>query len=312
MLREFSESTGQPSGDGTTCAPFRPSPSPTGDATLSLGAFPARTCPKLGSGPALTVSVLGCGSSSHESFACFDRDMSSWKTSQVSLLGGSDEFSGTWPRSGSMRNGTVSRRRRSVRPIDGSESSCWPTPAATDSTSTANATAGRSNPDSQHHSGTTLTDAMRQWATPRGSDGEKGGANQRDGSGSLHLPSMAVSWATLRTRDWKGGGKDCLDRQASWWPTPQTADGERVSETLYRGKGNPTLLGVSRQAQVTETVGEPGSSRAVLNSAFVEALMGFPIGWTVFVPSATPSSRSKPPSPSDCSGSDCMRSEVLP
>jgi hypothetical protein len=36
-----------------------------------------------------------------------------------------------------------------------------PTPTVGDASSTANATAGRTNPDSKHHSGTTLTDAAR-------------------------------------------------------------------------------------------------------------------------------------------------------
>jgi DNA (cytosine-5)-methyltransferase 1 len=35
-----------------------------------------------------------------------------------------------------------------------------PTPCATDAKGTRNATAGRSNPDSAHHSGTTLTDVF--------------------------------------------------------------------------------------------------------------------------------------------------------
>jgi hypothetical protein len=48
----------------------------------------------------------------------------------------------------------------------------WPTPTVGDSASACNATAGRSE-GSQHHSGTTLTDAIRQlsgWATPSATD----------------------------------------------------------------------------------------------------------------------------------------------
>lgn len=52
----------------------------------------------------------GCGPSSGESFAYYDRDMSCWKMYQGSFLPGLATFSGTWPRSGTMRNGIVSAR----------------------------------------------------------------------------------------------------------------------------------------------------------------------------------------------------------
>ena len=44
----------------------------------------------------------------------------------------------------------------------------WPTPVVADSASVRNATANRSNPDSKHHSGTTLLDAvsLASWPTP--------------------------------------------------------------------------------------------------------------------------------------------------
>jgi DNA (cytosine-5)-methyltransferase 1 len=47
---------------------------------------------------------------------------------------------------------------------------------------------GRSE-GSQHHSGTTLTDAVTLLPTPRATDGTKGGPNQRGSSGDLMLPS---------------------------------------------------------------------------------------------------------------------------
>lgn len=50
-----------------------------------------------------------CGLSSPESFARFDHSTHSWRTAQPSLLGDSMLFSGTWPRSVSMRKGTCSR-----------------------------------------------------------------------------------------------------------------------------------------------------------------------------------------------------------
>jgi hypothetical protein len=48
--------------------------------------------------------------------------------------------------------------------------SLWPTPTWRDGTNAANLTAGRRNPDSKHHSGTTLVDFVRMWRTPNASD----------------------------------------------------------------------------------------------------------------------------------------------
>lgn len=50
----------------------------------------------------------------------------------------------------------------------------WPTPVAGDAKAVANATAIRSDPNSKHHSGTTLTDATRIWATPIASESRQG------------------------------------------------------------------------------------------------------------------------------------------
>jgi hypothetical protein len=62
------------------------------------------------------------------SFALFDRDTSSWKTSQRSLLGDWTEFSGRWPRSGTMRNGTAYLLPPLVPRISATECSYLPTP----------------------------------------------------------------------------------------------------------------------------------------------------------------------------------------
>ncbi len=51
-----------------------------------------------------------CGKSSLGSFAKFNPATSGWKTAQPCLLGDSESFSPTWPRSGSMRNGVCLER----------------------------------------------------------------------------------------------------------------------------------------------------------------------------------------------------------
>lgn len=83
--------------------------------------------------PALAASGPGSGRSSRESFAFFDRDSSSWKTSQLSVFGGWVSFSETWPCSGMMRNGYVFLLRLSVGSTGGTGYSLWPTPTTSDS-----------------------------------------------------------------------------------------------------------------------------------------------------------------------------------
>src|SRR5690348_993680 len=52
-----------------------------------------------------TESAADYGSSSHESFAIFNLDTFSWRTSQLCLTGEWATFSERWPLSGTMQNG---------------------------------------------------------------------------------------------------------------------------------------------------------------------------------------------------------------
>ena len=62
----------------------------------------------------------------------YDLDLSSWKTRQLLLLGGSVEFSETWPRWGSMRNGESWARTIPAHLTGGTGSRSWPTPVKSD------------------------------------------------------------------------------------------------------------------------------------------------------------------------------------
>lgn len=131
-----------------------------------------------------------------------------------------------------------------------------PTPMAGDATGTRNATAGRTNPDSQHHAGWTLSDVVfsgQLLPTPRASDGEKGGPNQRGSKGDLMLPS-AVAQLLPTPRASRGSSStetmyelgaertdDSRPQGEVLLPTPTTSDSERTSSTY--GRGNPTLTG---------------------------------------------------------------------
>lgn len=200
-------------GVSMTCEASEPT---RGASTSSAAASPARTCRTLGAELASRASAAVCGVSSRASFATLDLESSSWKTSQRSCLAGWETFSGTWPRAGMMRSGSVYAPRMLERPIDGTDSSssrgAWPTATAGDANSSGSAgystASGRS-------AGTTLTDA------------------------TVRFP----------------------------WPTPGAND--------FKGSYRPG----QRRGQLDEATENEPQAQA-LNPDWVEALMGFPAGWT--------------------------------
>lgn len=104
----------------------------------SAEAFPVRTCRSLESELASRVRDLVFGRSSPGSFAKYDPSSSSWKTSEACFLPEWDEYSETWPRSGTIAGGIAFQLQPLVPPIsaNGSGSSDtndrWPTPQASD------------------------------------------------------------------------------------------------------------------------------------------------------------------------------------
>ena len=159
-----------------------------------------------------------------------------------------------------------------------------------------------------------LRGQAKAWPTPRAGDGEKGGPNQRDGSGSLHLTSEAVNWPTPGAHDGKGSSKPGQRRGqldeaiAHRWPTPKASDSTRSDCPSERARNTPILESValrSLQAPTTPKAGEPTSPPTLaLSPLFVEALMGWPSGWTDCGCSETVSSRSKRRSRSENSGGE--------
>lgn len=95
--------------------------------------FRARTFPLLEVGGESPGHVVGCGLSISDSFAYFDPDLFSWRTSQACLLdAGCSEFSEIWPASGLMQSGKVYQRPTLAPHITVREFSYWATPTATD------------------------------------------------------------------------------------------------------------------------------------------------------------------------------------
>ena len=94
------------------------------------GPAPASASPDEAKDSTMKARVFGPRSS--DSFASWDPDTSSWRTSQLSLLGGYGEFSETWPRAGMTRSGTAFRLQPLAPLTRGIASGLLPTPAATE------------------------------------------------------------------------------------------------------------------------------------------------------------------------------------
>ena len=76
-----------------------------------------------------------CGPKPLNVFASYDRASRTWKTSQgclVVLTGTSDEYSETWPTSGTMRNGACYQRKPLEPRISAKGCGWWPTPTKRD------------------------------------------------------------------------------------------------------------------------------------------------------------------------------------
>lgn len=134
----------------------------------------------------------------------------------------------------------------------------WPTVVVTDEASSGRATT-LANPDNSMKPGTSLTDAMRAWATPTARDVKGPNPNKRD------------------------GGRD-LATDVSLWSTPKASDDRRgASPDRVNSSGGdrdlPTDIVTFPPGPTTGKDGKNGSRRAVLNPEFCRALMGFPEGW---------------------------------
>src|ERR1035437_2853109 len=98
--------------------------------TLFAEDSPARTLATPENAKGLTEKGLDYGENSIESFAKYDHDSSSWKTSQLCFTGELSEFLENWPRAGMTRNGIVCPLQPSAPLTNETEALSWPTPRA--------------------------------------------------------------------------------------------------------------------------------------------------------------------------------------
>ncbi len=163
---------------------------------------------------------------------------------------------------------------------------------------------------------------LRLWPTPRASANEnrqtKPTPSQEAGQHGMNLATTAALWPTpqidsFRSRGGERKEEKGLDRMARDWPTPMANDGCKPSAgnrrtadlthaagmwmtpTTRDHKDGATALAntpvnglLGRQVLATPMVGSDTSdARRTLNPLFVEALMGWPTGWTGFGSVAT-------------------------
>jgi hypothetical protein len=149
-----------------------PKPTPS-ESTLSAGDSPARTSAQPARAQGCQESDRAFSSSSCESFATWNPDTCSWRTSQLCLDGGWIPYSESWPRSGLMQSGIASRLPVLVHRTAGTGSSSsdtaprlWPTPTVQD--------AGKATKKWRENHQNNLTAAVfnphRLWPTPTATD----------------------------------------------------------------------------------------------------------------------------------------------
>jgi len=236
-----------------------------------------------------------------------------WRTPQLDLFSdlGSPTFSGTWPRSGSMRSGTASERPTSVRPTSGSGSSSWPTPKVSAQRNSRKALT------QQHFSGVALEQAVELsagivprevssidelspgaqalWPTPKASNGDKAGRPRENNWGDLQAAALTWPTPTAKGNDNRAGASvkssDGLGT-AVRWATPKSSDGD--------GRGSAKGNRGARRNLVDQVP-------SALNPAWVEALMGYPDGWTWLPTAGRPRPARRPrgsrPAPSEAAPS---------
>jgi hypothetical protein len=234
-----------------------------------------------------TAHDRDCSLNSCESFAWFDRDSWSWKTSQRCLVEGWATYSESFPRAGTMRNGIAYRRQASA-PLTGgtgclSSGHNVPTPTKSDAQRMPNT--GRNSHGPTIHEIAEQAIPIRTWPTPHGMSPD--GRSHGPSGNELGRAVNRAMWPTPTKEDSRGGVSQTpggaratgLNATVRMWGTPKAQDARCAKRD--RGRGN---MGEQVYGSVDMTNG--GS----LNPTWVEWLMGFPPEWTALSASETPSS----------------------
>lgn len=236
---------------GLTCEPSRADSIVAAWLESSAGS-PVRISRLQESGPESTAPDPDCGPNTRGSLGTFDPTGYSLRTSQVSLITNQcDEFSETFPASGSMRNGSVFERPTWAPRTAASGCSFWPTAVAHDDQKTPEAHLAMKQRmgerDGTHANRTAITSLNvfvqqwgRDWPTPQVHD--SGGMRGNTMADHHYFPHDLVNAVDQwRTPDAPGSGgprnrqgsqgaghQITIAEQAEHWATPNVPNGGRV------------------------------------------------------------------------------------
>lgn len=256
---------------------FAPLMDDLGTALLTsyLAAFHAKTLAQQGKAQGLSENEADYGKKWPASLAKYDRDTSSWRTAQYSLLGGLEPYSGTWPRWGMMQDGVLLELSTPALRTSEAESGLLPTPLASLGTN-----GGPNQRDSSGRPG--LQMAAMMWPTPKATAAGPDFAKMKRSRTGVSLQTAVAMFPTPTASNTKAvhmrGADKGKKRQArSYLPTPTVNDLKNSTLPPSQAK-HDNLPGYLLRA------GEkPGGQ---LNPTWVEWLMGWPIGWTDLKPLA--------------------------
>lgn len=229
--------------------------------TSSAAAIPASHSAKPESGQERMIRGI-FGPSSPVCFAFFDHDSSCWKMSLGTFHWASDEFSETWPDSGTMRNGRAYELRTLAPRTNGSGCSLWPTAVAKDDGKTPEAHLAmkkrmgeRDGTFANRTEITSLAVKVQVWPTPRSEDGEScgnhpGAVDSLTGASRLwttpqahdcHGPKTPAQIEAMRQKN--GSGVRNLNEDVALWQTPAT------DSFRSRGGDRKDEMGLDQQAR---------------------------------------------------------------
>ena len=164
--------------------------------TLFAEDFPAPIFPLQAKVSASPGRKADYGASTPELLGKFDPATSSWKTWQLCFIEGLETFSETWPRSGTMRNGTAYLLPPLAPLTGGTGSGSWPTPTTRDHKD------GAATPWLLEHTKSLLGRAVHLWPTPQANDNRdrgnfsSGAVMRRQEKGKQLYLSQTVSEST--------------------------------------------------------------------------------------------------------------------
>lgn len=212
------------------------------------------------------------------------------------------------------------QRKKSVQRISGNASSCWLTPRAQESCEGQETFIKRNADRTDRCFGSLTSQTTTLWPTATATDAHVTRARppekmiRKDGRNVLRTPSLAET--VMQPQDFPYTKQDLELAKTEQpyrvarvktdnWPTPRTKEGgsnapthgKSLSESVMQSWATPTARdwkdgaminstaktrsNLSRQAPRMQKAGGTISSTGLaLNPLFVEALMGWPIGWT--------------------------------